>query len=174
LEAAIEVIKEIYTETNFPDMGLNWETNPNNARHTPTLGCFRCHDGKHVSVDESGQEVELVSVQCNNCHTVPIVGRGDEIIFEAPVIVGALPESHSDFSWTVEHRDTSDEQRVECLNCHGQGFCNNGACHNLSHPPEMLFTHADEYWKQGDQVCYTCHQDILCSKCHPGGIISNP
>ena len=52
LDAALAELKNIYYATNFPDMGLNWKTNPNNERHTPFAGCFRCHDDKHVSVDE--------------------------------------------------------------------------------------------------------------------------
>ena len=171
---ALDEIKRIYANINFPEMNLNWETNPNNEKHTPSLGCFRCHDGKHVSVDAAGNEVETISVKCNLCHTVPIVGRGDEILVEAPVIVGTVPPSHSDFRWTVEHRSVTDNGKQECFNCHGKSFCNNGACHNLSHPENMLFTHADEYRKRGGQVCYTCHQNILCSRCHPGGIVSNP
>lgn len=174
LNAAILEIMEIYAATNFPEMGANWQTNPNNQKHTPFLGCFRCHDGKHVNIDEDGQEVETISVKCNLCHTVPIVGRGDELLIESPVITGATPDSHADFRWTIEHRSITEAEEYECYQCHGQGFCNNGACHNLSHPPDMLFTHAEEYWKQGDQVCYTCHQNILCSRCHPGGIVTNP
>ncbi len=174
LEEALGELKAIYAETNFPEMELNWRTNPNNEMHTPFLGCFRCHDDKHVSVDESGKEMETISVKCNLCHTVPIVGRGDNMLLEAPVITGAIPESHSDFRWTVEHRTVTVEQSADCFQCHGQAFCNNGACHNLSHPPDMLFTHAEEYRERGDETCYTCHQNILCSRCHPGGIVENP
>ena len=170
---AIAAIKKIYTETNFPDMNLNWETNPNNARHTPFKGCFRCHDGNHISVDANGNE-EAISAKCNLCHTVPIVGRGSDLLVEAPVIVGSIPSSHSDFRWTIEHRNVSEEDKQACHNCHGQAFCNNGACHNLSHPENMLFTHPEEYKKQGNQVCYTCHQNILCTRCHPAGIFKNP
>jgi len=167
-------LKQIYDSTNFPEMGLNWETNPNNQAHSPTLGCFRCHDGKHVLADDSGNELTTISVKCNLCHTVPIVGRGDNLLVEAPVIVGSTPESHSDFSWTIEHRDVPEADQKACFQCHGEGFCNNGVCHSLSHPDDMLFTHAEEYRKQGNQVCYTCHQDVLCSRCHPGGIVDNP
>jgi nitrate/TMAO reductase-like tetraheme cytochrome c subunit len=174
LDAALEVIRSIYETTHFPEMNMNWETNPNNQRHTPTPGCFRCHDDKHVKLDKSGNEVETISVQCNLCHTVPIVGRGEDLLLESPVIVGEVPGDHVDFSWTIEHRSTPENDLQSCYQCHGQGFCNNGVCHNLDHPPDMLFTHAEEYRVQGDQVCYTCHQDVLCSRCHPGGIIENP
>lgn len=172
IAAAIETIKRIYTETNFPDMKLTWETNPNNERHTPSLGCFRCHDGKHFSIGADGSE-EVISAQCNLCHTVPIVGRGNDLLVEAPVIVGSVPSTHSDFSWTITHRNVTDADKQNCLNCHGGAFCNNGACHNLSHPEDMLFTHPQEYQKQGGQVCYTCHQNIMCTRCHPAGIFQN-
>ena len=174
VDSAIVTLKQLYANTHFPDMGLNWQTNPNNARHNPFPGCFRCHDGKHVAVDPAGNEVETIGVECNLCHTVPIVGRGSDMLVEAPVIVGAVPPSHSDFQWTTEHRTVSEAGRQECYTCHGQGFCSNQACHNLSHPPDMLFKHAEEYRQRGDEVCYTCHQDVLCSRCHPGGIVSNP
>jgi len=174
LYTAIRTLTDIYRETNFPDMALNWQTNPDNEVHSPFLGCFRCHDDKHALVDPAGNEVEVISVECNLCHTVPIVGRGDAMLVEAPVIVGAAPESHSDFRYTVEHRTTTDAEREECYQCHGQGFCQNEACHNLSHPADMLYTHSDEYRRTGDQVCYNCHQEILCSRCHPGGRVASP
>jgi nitrate/TMAO reductase-like tetraheme cytochrome c subunit len=174
LRIAINTLKELYRTASFPDMALNWETNPDNEVHSLFLGCFRCHDGKHALVDTEGEEVEVISVKCNLCHTVPIVGRGSAMLVEAPVIVGAAPESHSDFRYTVEHRTTTDAEREECYQCHGQGFCQNEACHNLSHPPDMLYTHSDEYRRTGDQLCYNCHQAILCSRCHPGGVIAGP
>lgn len=175
LLSAISILKRIYTNTNFPDMNLNWETNPNNETHTPFLGCFRCHDDKHVNVDNQGNEVDVISARCNLCHTVPIVGRESDLIVEAPVIVGNVPASHEDFRWTIEHRNVTDAEKQDCFICHGQGFCNNGACHNLSHPEDMLFKHAEIFRSLGnEQVCFTCHQDITCTKCHPGGVVKNP
>jgi nitrate/TMAO reductase-like tetraheme cytochrome c subunit len=174
LRLALNTLKDLYQKTNFPEMELNWQTNPDNETHSPFLGCFRCHDGKHALVDPEGNEVEIISVKCNLCHTVPIVGRGTDMLIEAPVIVGAVPESHSDFRYTIEHRTTTEAEREECYQCHGQGFCKNEACHSLAHPPDMLYTHSDEYRRTGNQVCYTCHQDILCSRCHPGGVVGNP
>lgn len=176
LQQAIDELKGIYDSTVFPDMNLDWKTNPNNANHTPTAGCFRCHDGNHILADSVGAAAgeEVISVKCNLCHTVPIVGRGEEMLVEAPVIVGAPPVSHNDFRWTIEHRNVTDAEKQDCYQCHGQGFCNNGACHNLSHPPDMAFTHAQEVKHVGQQVCYTCHQDITCTRCHPAGIMKTP
>lgn len=173
--AAAERLQELYLETNFPEMGLNWKTNPNNEAHTPDLGCFRCHDGNHILVSGDGSPGESISVKCNLCHTVPILGRGDALLVEAPVIVGAVPDSHADFRWTIAHRGISEAQKQECYLCHGQGFCNNGVCHNLEHPEDMLYKHAEIFRQSQDQqTCYTCHQDITCMRCHPGGVVENP
>jgi hypothetical protein len=153
-------------------MKLDWKTNPNNAKHTPTAGCFRCHDGNHVLKDSVGSDggEQAISVKCNLCHTVPIIGKGDEMVVEAPVIIGAPPASHNDFRWTIEHRNVTDADKQACYQCHGQGFCNNGACHNLSHPPDMLYVHPQIYQQTGGQVCNNCHQNVTCSRCHAGGV----
>jgi len=175
INQAIAQILRLYQSTNFPEMNLNWESNPDNESHAPFPGCFRCHDDNHVRIDQLGNELETISVECNLCHTVPIIGKGDELIVEAPVIVGEVPASHKNFSWTVEHRNISAEQKQDCYACHGQGFCNNGACHNLEHPADMLFKHAEILRRIVDeQACFTCHQDVTCATCHPDGIITNP
>ena len=175
IEAVIGQLKQIYSSTNFPDMNLNWETNPNNERHQPFLGCFRCHDDNHVRLDQYGNELEAISSECNLCHTVPIVGRGGDLQVEAPVIVGALPESHADFSWTIEHRNVPQAEIQDCYTCHGQGFCNNGVCHNLEHPEDMLYRHADIYKAtESKNICQTCHQEITCARCHVDGFRATP
>src|SRR3954465_6932610 len=48
---AVGEIQQIYSRTTFPDMKLNWQTHPNNLGHYYYPGCFRCHDGQHVSAD---------------------------------------------------------------------------------------------------------------------------
>ena len=174
---AVDTLKNLYSQMTFPDMKTDWTTNPNNERHTPSLGCFRCHNDQLISnldAVSSGADPEAISSECNLCHTVPITGRGNEILFEAPVIVGSAPESHKDYSWTITHSSISQDEIKDCYLCHGQGFCNNAACHNLNHPPDMLVTHPEEFKRVGEQVCYTCHQDITCLRCHPGGIVDTP
>jgi nitrate/TMAO reductase-like tetraheme cytochrome c subunit len=173
IDQAITELKKIYSATNFPDMNLNWKTNPDNQQHTPTLGCFRCHDGKHVYMDAQGNQ-ETISSECNLCHTVPIVARGSETLVATPVLVGNPPDSHKDFRWTIDHRFTTPAEAQTCYNCHGQAFCNNSVCHNLSHPPDMLTSHPTQIQNEGSQVCYICHQNIFCSRCHPEGILNNP
>jgi len=62
---AVTEVQQIYSRTTFPDMKLNWQTHPNNLGHYYSPGCFRCHDGQHVSADG-----RVVSKDCNQCHTM--------------------------------------------------------------------------------------------------------
>jgi hypothetical protein len=65
LQAAIEAVKKIYRENFFPEMKANWSAHPNNQGHLYSPGCFRCHDGKHVS--PAGK---VITNNCNTCHTI--------------------------------------------------------------------------------------------------------
>ena len=44
-------------------MKVSWKNFPDNTGHMYSLGCFRCHDGKHVSDDG-----KVLSKDCNLCH----------------------------------------------------------------------------------------------------------
>ena len=65
VKGAITELQRIYNTTFFPDMKVNWKTHPNNIGHLYFPGCFRCHDGNHVSKDG-----KVISKDCNSCHTV--------------------------------------------------------------------------------------------------------
>ena len=86
LEASIKAINEIYLRSYFPDMNVSWKKFPNNLGHMYSQGCFRCHDGKHVSSD--GQ---VLSQDCQICHTI----ISQETPFTNGKIIGeALPFMH--------------------------------------------------------------------------------
>ncbi|MBK7228956.1 MAG: NapC/NirT family cytochrome c [Ignavibacteriales bacterium] len=65
IKQSIEVVKKIYSRNYFPYMNANWKHFPDNIAHTYTPGCFRCHDGNHVSDDG-----KVISNDCNSCHTI--------------------------------------------------------------------------------------------------------
>jgi nitrate/TMAO reductase-like tetraheme cytochrome c subunit len=65
IDANINEVKNIYTRNYFPYMNANWKHFPNNIAHIYTPGCFRCHDGKHVSNDG-----KVISNDCNSCHII--------------------------------------------------------------------------------------------------------
>jgi len=64
IEEAIAEIQRIYGRNSFPYMKVDWHTHPDNIGHLYYAGCFRCHDGKHVSSDG-----RVISQDCEQCHT---------------------------------------------------------------------------------------------------------
>jgi hypothetical protein len=63
VEGAAKALATIYARNVFPDLKVTWGTYPNNLGHTDTPGCFRCHDGGHLSA--SG---EAITQDCASCH----------------------------------------------------------------------------------------------------------
>ncbi|MCL2760678.1 MAG: cytochrome c3 family protein, partial [Desulfuromonadales bacterium] len=98
----------------FPKMKVSWNTYPNNIGHFYTLGCFRCHDGKHVSANK-----KVISKNCDNCHT--LLNQIQENIPK-----GEKPKSF------VHPADIGDDlYKINCSECHMAGSsgsdCN--GCH---------------------------------------------
>ena len=95
ITAAITDLQHIYQSTIFPYMRVDWRTHPNNIGHFYTPGCFRCHDGQHVSSDG-----KVISKDCNTCHTVlgqlqsgvPLIQHEEGIPFKHPVDIGDLTQ----------------------------------------------------------------------------------
>ena len=101
---AIDEIQQIFRRTTFPEMKLNWETHPNNLGHFYFNGCFRCHDGQHVS-----RAGKVLSKDCSICHTL----MGQE---EGGVSMASVPNI------TFQHPvDLGDLTQVNCSDCHTGG-----------------------------------------------------
>lgn len=101
---AVDELQRIYRNTTFPEMKLNWQTHPNNLGHFYYPGCFRCHDGQHVSADG-----KIISRECNQCHTLMSETEGT-----TNVAATALPA----FQHPV---DIGDLTQVNCADCHTGG-----------------------------------------------------
>jgi len=65
IKSAIGETQRIFKTYFFPEMKTDWATHPNNIGHLYSSGCFRCHDGEHVS--NTGK---VIRNDCNICHTV--------------------------------------------------------------------------------------------------------
>lgn len=65
IDQAVTELRAQYAKNFFPAMNVSWKAYPNNIGHMTDIGCFRCHDGKHVSA--SGK---VISKDCNSCHTI--------------------------------------------------------------------------------------------------------
>ena len=128
------VLLALWNENNFVEQELTWETHPNNIGHREWPGCFRCHDGQHYSTDEAEEAIRL---ECNLCHSIPLVVRPDVIEPMLSLTTGLEPESHLDSTWISRHHNEFDRS---CANCHtvenpggtsDTSFCSNSACHGV-------------------------------------------
>jgi nitrate/TMAO reductase-like tetraheme cytochrome c subunit len=101
---SVEEIQQIFRRTTFPEMKLNWQTHPNNLGHYYFSGCFRCHDGQHVSADG-----KIVSKDCDQCHTLMSQTDGT-----TSLAATAMPK----FQHPI---DLGDLTQVSCSDCHTGG-----------------------------------------------------
>ncbi|HEX9655765.1 MAG TPA: NapC/NirT family cytochrome c [Bacteroidota bacterium] len=65
IDSAVATVQRIYSRNFFPEMKVSWKKFPDNIGHMYYPGCFRCHDGKHVTDDG-----KILSRDCNTCHTI--------------------------------------------------------------------------------------------------------
>jgi hypothetical protein len=103
IEQASREVWDQYSRNFFPSMHVNWKAYPSNIGHMTDVGCFRCHDGKHVS--PAGK---VISKDCNSCHT--ILYQGTEPV-PTTLNAGGLPFQHPE-----EVGDAWKE--MNCKECH--------------------------------------------------------
>ncbi len=127
---AIEALQDAYRNSVFPEQSADWNSHPNNAGHKDAPGCFRCHDGKHLNAEQ-----EAIRLECNVCHSIPIVAGPSDFVTDIQISRGPEPQSHLNPNWITLHRDIFD---ASCSNCHttenpggadNSSFCANSACH---------------------------------------------
>jgi len=130
---AIQALQESYDQSVFPLQQETWATHPDNIGHEDSPGCFRCHDGKHFTSDG-----EAIRLECNLCHSVPVVAGPQRFVANIEISRGPEPESHRNSNWISLHRDIFDDS---CVNCHtiedpggtsNQSFCSNSGCHGIT------------------------------------------
>ncbi|HMG88046.1 MAG TPA: NapC/NirT family cytochrome c [Terracidiphilus sp.] len=65
VKSAGEGLVTVFTTNVFPEMKVTWGTHPNHIGHMNYPGCFRCHDGDHVS--NNGKSL---TQDCSVCHNL--------------------------------------------------------------------------------------------------------
>jgi hypothetical protein len=125
IEGAVVELRRIYQTYFFPEMKVDWQTHPNNAGHYYSQGCFRCHDGKHVS--DTGK---VIRNDCAICHTVldqtdgAVTTPTPDGTFRHPADLGGLDGREC----SVCHKgdrpfrhplDLGDLSQFKCSECHG-------------------------------------------------------
>jgi hypothetical protein len=156
---AIDAITTIFDRSVFFTMKVNWATYPNDIGHRNWPGCFRCHDGHHVS-----QSGKVLTRSCTVCHTLPQRG---------PLMpLGAFAPSSTEpwHMWPLQGKHA----QILCSLCHRAGYpvskdC--ALCHKISTSAPMM-----------SMACSACHLReaethpmLSCKSCHrsPKGLHKN-
>jgi hypothetical protein len=175
IEQAQQLAEDLVTRLVFEEPGVTWRSFPDNGKHKDFPGCFRCHDGKHLS-----SEGESIRLHCNICHGIPLTVGASDRPPEMPVSTIQEPASHLETNFMADHRFQANSV---CVDCHGEvdfgdddsSFCANSACHGRAwplveldaafpHPIALVGKHA-EVW------CHDCHVGVRkpeydCANCH--------
>lgn len=92
IREAIATVRLLYQNNIFPNMKVDWRTHPDNIGHLYYPGCFRCHDGKHVSADG-----RILTNDCESCHSLlaqrtagKLVATKPEAPFKHPIELSAI------------------------------------------------------------------------------------
>ncbi len=124
IKSSVTEIQRIFQNYFFPEMKTNWETHPSNVGHLYSIGCFRCHDGQHVS--KTGK---VITNDCNICHTTiydseaPPESNTKTGPFVHPVDLGALADRKCDTCHRPDRPfkhpvDLGDISKFQCAVCH--------------------------------------------------------
>jgi hypothetical protein len=175
IQQATALATELLPRLVFEEPETTWESFPDNMKHKDFPGCFRCHDGKHLTA-----EGESIRLHCNICHSIPVTVGGGDRPPAMPVASIQEPPSHLETNFVADHRFQANS---DCVDCHGEiefgaddsSFCANSACHGRAWPVVELdaaFPHPIELeGKHAEVWCHNCHEgvrqpDYKCASCH--------
>ena len=171
LREGIAEVQRVYGQNFFPYMRVDWKAYPENIGHKEFPGCFRCHDGKHVSKDG-----RVIRNECSACHDFLERRKGGGFSLTEATAAFAHP-------WKLAGKHAE----VLCGACHTGGpmkpaTC--GGCHGIAASgAPMAAMQCKECHLKEQQVkplanCATCHpavaglhkkaahKDAGCVACH--------
>jgi hypothetical protein len=103
INAAIKATQTTFSQNIFPQMKVRWSAYPNNIGHFFSIGCMRCHLGKHKSDDG-----RTITHDCTACHSILMQGTGPKEFSTA--------EKGLEFQHPEDIGDTWKE--TGCYECH--------------------------------------------------------
>jgi hypothetical protein len=149
IKKAIAEVQRIFRTNIFPEMKVDWRTHPDNIGHTLYPGCFRCHEGNHVS-----SEGKVIRKDCQLCHT--IIGQETKVPEPAEVAV----TEQFDHPWPLLEKHAE----LSCNQCHWRGrglVAECITCHERLGDAPMAFPcqqcHLKEQGLKPTLDCATCH-----------------
>jgi hypothetical protein len=81
-------------------------------------------------------EKEAVRLECNLCHSIPIVSGPKDLVTKIEINSGGVePDTHLNPNWINLHNKSMDQTCAQCHSTEGAGgtsntsFCSNSACH---------------------------------------------
>lgn len=124
IRGAVAEVRRLFTSYSFPEMKTDWKTHPNNIGHYYSQGCFRCHDGQHVS-----QTGKVIRNDCAICHTAldqfdaGVTTAAKDGAYVHPVELGDLPimncaKCHKGDGLFQHPRNLGDITQFRCTDCH--------------------------------------------------------
>ena len=171
IHSSEDAICAIYDRSVFPAMKVNWKTYTVNIGHRNWNGCFRCHDGNHVTSDGK----VLSNKDCTLCHTMPQRGPMQPLGAAMP----ASNENWHPMPLQGKHAD------LLCTRCHAAGFrptMDCAGCHKLDASAPMMDDCTSCHPAPGVKLpiadCKSCHDslaglhkkgghpDASCTDCH--------
>jgi c(7)-type cytochrome triheme protein len=152
LRLAIDEVRRVYGQNFFPEMRVDWQAYPDHIGHKEFPGCFRCHDGKHVS--KGGR---VISRECSSCHD--FLQRRRAGLFEVP----ATPAFAHPWKLGGKHAE------ILCDACHTGGPAKPATCrgcHNIPAAGAPMASmpckecHLKEQRREPLVKCTMCHADL--------------
>lgn len=127
ISAAVTEIQNVYQTYFFPEMKTDWRAHQNNIGHYTAQGCFRCHDGQHVS-----REGQVIRNECSLCHTTvdqTFAGKttvAQNGVFQHPVNLGdknawQCAACHAGDRAFIHPLNLGDISQFQCAECHKEG-----------------------------------------------------
>ena len=123
IDNTVAEVQRIFQTYFFPEMKTDWQTHPDNMGHLYFAGCFRCHDGEHVSKDGT-----VITNNCNVCHTMIYDSANPAASvklgsFIHPVDLGSLADRKCDFCHQPNKQfqhpiNLGDISMFQCVECH--------------------------------------------------------
>jgi len=171
INQTIDEIRAIYRRNFFPRMKMDWRTYPDDIGHMIYNGCFRCHDGKHISNDKGA-----IRRDCNVCHE-----------FQQALSQPDMPNTFQQITPEHPYKLEGIHTQLNCSSCHTGGRAPIASCEGC-HTSQSQFREGKNPMLPGLKVtppvvmaslsCDSCHDlskpasipvSAQCETCHDKG-----